>query len=149
MEEENVIRKIKNLYSGLHGLFQDDYAYRLPADVSRVEGRFLGYISENQIKGIISSDLVRDFHLKKSTVSETLNGLEEKGFILFAKTKEDGRKKTIVLAPKGMEHEKNAAPVMKDFDESIESILDDEEKAQFDAIYQKLMSAIAERSTKK
>lgn len=148
MNRDSVINRIKFLSSSFCGLFQDLYAARLPDGVTRVEGCFLGYIADHQEEGVISSDIVRDFRLKKSTVSETLSSLERKGFILLAKDVNDGRRKLIVLAPKGVEHEHSAAPVMDEFDASFDDVLNEEENAQLGAIYEKLMDAIEERRKK-
>ena len=117
----------------------------MPKDVSRVEGRFLGYIYDYQDEGVISSDLVRAFQLKKSTVSETLSSLQGKGFIEFAPTEEDRRKKIIRLGKKGMEHQKEIAPIIEEFDSILDNALSEEEQAQFEAIYARLMKAMKEK----
>lgn len=145
MNKNNNVRTIKEMGNALRGLFRSKYDCRMPSGVTRVEGRFLGFIGDHQEEGVISSDLVKHFQLKKSTVSETLSSLERKGFIYFERSKKDARKKGIVLADKGIEHEKNAAPIIAEFDAILDSVLTPEEQEAFDAACQKLLSAIEEK----
>lgn len=145
MNKDTNVTKIKDLGRELRVLFRKRYSDKMPKEVSRVEGRFLGYIYDYQDEGVISSDLVRAFQLKKSTVSETLSSLEEKGFIEFVRSEEDGRKKMIRLGKKGIEHRKEVAPVIDEFDAILENALSEEEQAQFEAIYTRLMTAMKEK----
>ncbi len=145
MNKDTNVTKIRDLGRELRVLFRKRYSEKMPKDVSRVEGRFLGYIYDYQDEGVISSDLVRAFQLKKSTVSETLSSLQRKGFIEFAPTEEDRRKKIIRLGKKGMEHQKEIAPVIEEFDSILDNALSEEEQAQFEAIYARLMKAMKEK----
>lgn len=142
MSKTNNVKTIKEMGSALRGLFRSKYDCQMPSGVTRVEGRFLGFIGDHQEDGVISSDLVKHFQLKKSTVSETLSSLERKGFIYFERSKKDARKKGIVLADKGIEHEKNAAPIIAEFDAILDDVLTPSEQEAFDKACDKLLAAI-------
>ncbi|MCI5940111.1 MarR family transcriptional regulator [bacterium] len=145
MNKKNNVAMIKELGCKIRTLFRDKFDGLMPEGVTRVEGRFLGYIYEHQEEGVISTDLVNAFQLKKSTVSETLSSLERKGFIVFRRSQDDARKKIICLAEKGIKHERAAAPIIAEFDAILENALSEEEKAQFEVIFEKLCAAIQEK----
>lgn len=145
MNKKNNVTMIKELGRQVRTLFRSKFDGLMPAGVTRVEGRFLGYIYNHQEEGVISTDLVNAFQLKKSTVSETLSSLERKGFIVFSRSKDDARKKNICLAEKGIKHEQAAAPIIAEFDAILEGALNEEEQAQFNRIYEKLSQAIQEK----
>ena len=62
--------------------------------------------------------------------------------LCFKRSKKDARKKGIVLADKGIEHEKNAAPIIAEFDAILDDVLTSFEQEAFDAACEKLMAAI-------
>ena len=45
------------------------------------QGRMIGYIYENQNKGIIQKDLAEKYQLKGASISSMLKGLEKKGYV--------------------------------------------------------------------
>ena len=145
MNKKNNVAMIKELGCKVRTLFRNKFDGLMPEGVTRVEGRFLGYIYEHREEGVISTDLVDAFQLKKSTVSETLSSLERKGFIVFERSQDDARKKIICLAERGIKHERSAAPIIAEFDAILESALNEEEKAQFEVIFEKLCAAIQEK----
>lgn len=64
------------------------------------QGRMLGYIYENQEKGIIQRDLAEHFDLRGASVSSILQGLEEKGYIRRSRPEDNERQKNIYTLPK-------------------------------------------------
>ena len=65
--------------------------------LSPLEGRVFGFICRNQDKNVTSTDLMAHFDSPKSTISETLSSLEERGYILFEVNPEDRRQKYLRL----------------------------------------------------
>lgn len=151
MKRAQVAKNIQELYSAFRSVFQKNYEEYFPAGISPVESRFIGFIGERQEQGIsvISRDLVRAFGLKKPTVSGNIVSLVEKGYLEFAKDREDKRMKSLMLTPKGLEYHRTVTPILENFDASFNSCLTEEEAEEWNRISQKLLNAVKERNRKK
>src|SRR5690348_15355858 len=64
------------------------------------QGQMIGYIAENQEKGLIQKDLAEYFNRKEATITSMLQGLEKKGYIKRVIPKENERQKKIYLLDK-------------------------------------------------
>lgn len=65
------------------------------------QGQMIGYIFENQDKGVIQRDLADHFNRKGATITSMLQGLEKKGYIKRIIPKDNERQKKIYLLKKG------------------------------------------------
>mgnify|MGYP001559609126 CR=1 FL=1 len=65
------------------------------------QGRMIGYIYENQNKGIIQKDLAEKYQLKGASISSMLKGLEKKGYVERIIPAENARQKNIYVLEKG------------------------------------------------
>lgn len=72
-------------------------------DISVSNAYILSYLKNNSDKVIIQKDLEQEFEIGKSSMSSSLNLLEEKGYITRTSTTNDNREKQINLTPSGLE----------------------------------------------
>lgn len=72
-------------------------------------------------KGIGTSDIQKNLHISKSSVSQTLNNLEKKGYVVRTIDPVDRRKITVVLTSEG---EKVLADSWNCYEDSLDNILD-------------------------
>lgn len=72
-------------------------------------------------KGAAVSDIQQDLFVSKSAVSQTLNNLEKKGYIIRTIDTDDRRKITVTLTPEG---KKVLAEAQCGYDESIDQVLE-------------------------
>ncbi|MDF9844748.1 MULTISPECIES: MarR family transcriptional regulator [unclassified Paenibacillus] len=67
------------------------------------QGQMMGYIFENQDKGVIQRDLAEHFGRKGATITSMLQGLEKKGYVKRVIPKDNERQKKIYLLQKGID----------------------------------------------
>lgn len=65
------------------------------------QGQMIGYIFENQDKGVIQRELADHFNRKGATITSMLQGLEKNGYIKRIIPKDNERQKKIYLLKKG------------------------------------------------
>jgi DNA-binding MarR family transcriptional regulator len=70
-----------------------------------IEGMTLGYIFRHQGEEIVAKDIMERSRTSKATTSQTLSGLEKKGYIQMQPSHSDKRKKVITLTDKGLQVE--------------------------------------------
>jgi DNA-binding MarR family transcriptional regulator len=73
----------------------------LQENLTGIEGMTLGYIFHHQGQEIVAKDIMARSKASKATTSQTLAGLEKKGYIRMAPSSQDKRKKIIELTVKG------------------------------------------------
>ncbi|WP_028530759.1 MarR family winged helix-turn-helix transcriptional regulator [Paenibacillus sp. HW567] len=66
------------------------------------QGQMIGYIFENQDKGLIQKDLAAHFNRKEASITSMLQGLEKKGYIKRVIPKDNERQKKIYLLDKAV-----------------------------------------------
>lgn len=89
-------------------------------EVTGVQARILGYVYGNSKKGnVYQRDIEKDFHVRRSSVAETLRLMENKGFIVRECVSHDARLKRIVLTPKAMAIQEQVAKIIEEVENSI------------------------------
>jgi DNA-binding MarR family transcriptional regulator len=98
-------------------------------DITPVQGRILMFIDEN--KEVTATSIIDKFNsINKSTLSEILNNLEKNGYIVRNGSKEDSRKKILLLTDKS----KDVIMILKrNFDKVAHKVLDDIPKEEYDS----------------
>ena len=99
--------------------------------LSPFEGRVFGYICRNQEANLTSTDLISRFGCPKSTISETLASLVERGYIYLESNAEDRRQKFLRLTEKGMTRFEGVLALFKQAEEKMKAELTDEELATY------------------
>jgi DNA-binding MarR family transcriptional regulator len=73
----------------------------LKESLTGIEGMTMAFIFRHQGEEITAKNIMARNHGSKAATSQTLNGLEKKGYIITEPSKNDRRKKVITLTAKG------------------------------------------------
>ena len=114
----------------------------LSADLGQTEHRVVGFICHHP--GCISADLSEEFDFVRSTVSQMVNSLIAKGYVLSVISKEDKRKVLLYPSELALEQEDKARNLFDWFDNVVERGLTEEEKMVFLTIASKIEKNIKE-----
>lgn len=75
-------------------------------DISPTQGIVLQYLLSQKSQAMYAVDLHAALGISKSTVSSTLRGLKQKGYLIMTENPADDRKKQIVLTDKAFDMKK-------------------------------------------
>lgn len=100
-------------------------------DLNAQQGQMMGYIFENQDKGVIQKDLADHFNRKGATITSMLQGLEKKGYIKRVIPKDNERQKKIYLLEKGSSLVEEFNEIFMEVEQSITQGLSEEEREIF------------------
>lgn len=76
-------------------------------EVTLMHGWIMRFLYENREKEVYQKDLERYFHIGRSTVTNTIQLMEKRGFIRRESVERDARLKKVLLTEKGVQsHEK-------------------------------------------
>lgn len=90
-------------------------------DLTYIDRQFCAYIYHNENKPIYQKDLEKEFSLRRSSASEQLRKMEEKGLIIREQTHLDKRLKRIVLTDKAHQQMDKSFQEVKKFEALIAS----------------------------
>ena len=89
-------------------------------ELTGVQARILGYVYGNSKNGnVYQRDIEKDFHIRRSSVAETLRLMENKGLIVRECVSHDARLKRIVLTPKAMAIQEQVVKIIEEVENSI------------------------------
>jgi MarR family transcriptional repressor of mepA len=91
------------------------------------QGQMMGYVFENQDKGVIQKDLADHFNRTGATITSMLQGLEKKGYIKREIPKDNERQKKIYLLKKGSDLVEEFDEIFTEVEKSITQGLTEEE----------------------
>ena len=129
MDGEYSLRKLVTMLGrSLGRRFKESYAPRLSINLSQLEAVCFDFISNRNCRS--ASDLVSEFNINKSTVSESLMSLEGKGLIKTSVSSEDKRKRDIVVTEKGRAFHDEFEEVNKVYEAHIAQILGGEQNKE-------------------
>lgn len=100
-------------------------------DLNAQQGQMMGYIFENQDKGIIQKDLADHFNRKGATITSMLQGLEKKGYIKRVIPEDNERQKKIYLLKKGSDLVEEFNEIFMEVEKKITHGLTEEESNNF------------------
>jgi MarR family transcriptional repressor of mepA len=106
------------------------------------QGRLIGYIYENQDKGVIQRDLAERFNRKGASITSMLQGLEKKGYIRRVIPKENERQKRIYLLDKATALVEEFNEVFMEIEKSITQGLSPEEAETLKTLLIKVSSTM-------
>ena len=141
MEKEPLPRLIKTLYFSSRNYFAARFGDALPdPDITFYEGSIVNFVvSEEKEEGVSASDLMERYHVSKSSMSETMKRLVEKGYVSIRVSSLDKRKKGYFPTEKAKGHVEKMRPIFEQFDAEIESALSEEETKEFYRLANKLL----------
>lgn len=106
------------------------------------QGQMMGYIFENQDKGVIQKDLADHFNRTGATITSMLQGLEKKGYIKREIPKENERQKRIYLLQKGADLVEEFDEIFMEVENSITRGLTEEESETFMKLLSKVKTTM-------
>ena len=106
--------------------YMDNYFYSL--NLTGPQSRMLNYIYERSREGkVYQRNLEEMFNIRRSTVTSSLQSLENLGYIERINCNNDARSKEIIITEKGVEINKECKMVIDSCEEIIKNALDKEE----------------------
>jgi MarR family transcriptional regulator, repressor for mepA len=95
------------------------------------QGQMMGYIFENQDKGVIQKDLADHFKRTGASITSMLQGLEKKGYLKRVIPEDNERQKKIFLLKKGADLVEEFNEIFMDVEKRITQCLTREESDTF------------------
>lgn len=100
--------------------------------------QILMYLVKHSDEEICQKDLEAETHLKKASITGTLDSLEEKGMIVRKQSEDDKRKNVIVLSEKASNTKNEILEIFKSVNKQIKQNITDEELNQFYNVIDKI-----------
>ena len=145
MENKQIGRKVRHLARALKKTADAECMNQINLDLTTMEGMTVFRIG--RLGGTVqTSELLSVLRISKSTLSELLSSLEKKGYLVYAQTTSDKRKKSIVLTQKGQEHIERANKIFTEFEKKITEGIDEKDLEAFERVYLKMLMNIGEES---
>ena len=126
----------------------DEQINKLPnEEVTAVQGWIIGYIyRKGQEKDVFQRDIEKAFHIRRSTVAETLRLMEKKGLITRESVAHDARLKKLVLTPKALQIEAQISNKIQEVEKALTRGLSSGELMLFWEIVDKMKDNLKEMS---
>lgn len=115
-------------------------------EVTVMHGWIMGYLYEHSNKKIYQKDIENTFDISKSTVTNVLKLMEQKGYLTRATDKDDARLKQINLTPKGIQVHKETIKIIDRLHDEFEKGITKEEREIFFKITGKIKANIKKES---
>ena len=113
-------------------------AFHNLSDLTGTHGWVIKYLYENRDRDIYQKDLEREFSVRRSTITGTIQIMEKNGLIIRESVEGDARLKKLVLTPKAIELHYMVQKTIMEFEENLEFGITEEEKELFFQITRKL-----------
>lgn len=107
-------------------------------DLTVMHGWILGYLYENQGKEIFQKDIEAEFAIGRSTVTNVLNLMEKKGYLVRQSVEQDARLKKITLTPAGERMHLETVEIIEVLDKRTKSGISQQELQGFFDVIEKL-----------
>ncbi len=113
-------------------------------DITAMHGWILSFLYENREKEIFQRDVERSFDITRGTVTNILQLMEKKGYILRENVPEDARLKRLILTPEGAAAHEKIVRSLRQTTAYIEGLLTAEERTEMMRLLQKLKDGLTE-----
>ncbi len=110
--------------------------------VTVMHGWIMCFLADNKDRDIYQKDIESTFSISRSTVTNILKLMEEKGYINRVSVDCDARLKKLILTQKGEEINKVIHTTILSNEEKFDKILTDEEKKTFLYLIRKLKKGL-------
>lgn len=114
-------------------------------EVSVTNGWIIRYLYENRDRDIFQKDIEKRFSIGRSTVTNTIQLMEKKGYIRRDAVESDARLKKVVLTEQGIELHNSMRKVSKELDARTLEGISDEELRTFFEVIEKLEKNLCEQ----
>lgn len=117
-------------------------------EVTVMHGHILGYLYYNSDRDIYSRDVMKEFEIGKSSATNILQLMEEKGYLTRTADEKDGRLKKIRLTKKGEQVHRQTIELIDKLHEDMEAGITKEERQIFFRVVQKMRNNAAKNEKK-
>lgn len=132
--------EVKALNNMIRRRMEALFAQQEWAELSGMQGPLIGFLYQKGLEGpVYQRDVEREFHIRRSTATVTLQSLEQKGYIVRVTDPTDARLKSILLTDKAKERRRQIDERILAFHSELEAGISEEEKEAFLATLDKLM----------
>ena len=114
-------------------------------EVSVTNGWIIRYLYENRDRDIFQKDIEKRLSIGRSTVTNTIQLMEKKGYIRRDAVESDARLKKVVLTEQGIELHNSMRKVSKELDARTLKGISDEELRTFFEVIEKLEKNLCEQ----
>ena len=136
----NVTKKIRDVYCLLHERLQK--LTDKPKNFNYTKFQIIQYLLRRKDEVVYQKDIVDELNLKKSSVAESLDSLEESGEIKRTSDKEDKRRKIVSLTEKSLKRKKQFNEAVSQLNEEFVEGLSEEEIEAFLGILDKMQKNV-------
>lgn len=112
------------------------------------QGRLLTYLYRNKENKIYQKDIEQEFQLRGGTVTGLIDGLVGMGYIKRIESESDKRKRKIILTSDGEKVAIKCINNIRELENQLSDILDENEKNVFDQIFNKINKWIDEEEAR-
>lgn len=107
-------------------------------EVTLMHGWIIRYLYANRDKDIFQKDMEQHFSIGRSTVTNIIQLMEKKGFVLRESVEHDARLKKVVLTEKGVQSHEMLENLIENLDMSLVEGITDDEISVFYSVVEKL-----------
>jgi DNA-binding MarR family transcriptional regulator len=115
---------------------------KLKDRLTGIEGLTMGYLFKHEGSVVTAKDIMEKSRSSKATTSQTLHGLEEKGYIKMVPSKDDKRVKAIELTEKGEEVHREFGEIFKDITVQVKKDITPEEEAMVRRVLKQIQANV-------
>lgn len=107
-------------------------------EVTLMHGWIIRYLYANREKDIFQKDMEQYFSIGRSTVTNIIQLMEKKGFVMRKSVEHDARLKKVVLTEKGIRSHETIEKLVESLDMSLVEGITDEELSVFYSVIKRL-----------
>ena len=134
--ERRVTKEIKNLDKLIGETLIDNKEYAI--NINHTQIQIIFYLIKHKDEDVCQKDLEIETHLKKASITGTLDSMEDKGFIIRKQSEEDKRKNIIILSDKILKEQEKLENRINEIETRINKNISEDELNQFFAIIDKI-----------
>lgn len=144
MEEKHIAREISRTNNLLiRYCLQNDFKKEIHTAPGK-HGWIIGYLAEHADEEIFQRDIEETFSIRRSTVSNIVKLMEQKGYVKRESVKYDARLKKLVLTPKALETNRKIKDSILEGEEKIKQGISEKELKVFFDVLEKIQKNLEE-----
>lgn len=116
-------------------------------EVTLMHGWIIRYLYGNQDRDIFQKDVEQHFSIGRSTVTNIIQLMEKKGFVIRESVEHDARLKKVVLTKKGIQSHEMLENLIENLDMSLIEGITEEELSIFYSVVKKLTENLSKQDT--
>ena len=114
-------------------------------EVTLMHGWIIRYLYANRDKDIFQKDMEQHFSIGRSTVTNIIQLMEKKGFVMRESVEHDARLKKVVLTAKGIQSHELLEKLIENLDMSLVEGITEDELSVFYSVIRKLAENLSKQ----